>query len=396
MSDSTRENTNPESNSENNREFPPTAPSGQERNWASNANPQSDAMDIDDPTANGFIFSRQELDRSVTLVNDPLDRWSIENLPNRLGQDMARIYDVCKNRLGGINEKRLEMIFKIVEQTLDSVFSSDLVKKLAKPPFNSLITHILDTNMTVSRQNLLYPELTFHRVKIGSLATFNLVEKVAYLCDFEFKLLQRLNQIEGFSERFANCQDMKDVIRKAESPSALSDGEEITRILNHILKTLLNPSNAREFYANWQEIPLPNTECAKFIRQLNLKGAFIPWYLFVAFKFKNRTSVVKTLTYYFGRFKDGERIQTDRVISDITNDPGFVTDLKSLKITTEETFQRLEGKDKANNGNKNSNNKTKLGGKKKKVLKPNSDNAKKQKSDQRSKSFKKKDSKSDS
>ncbi len=189
---------------------------------------------------------------------------------------------------------------------------------------------------------------------------------------------------------------MKDVIRKAESPSALSDGEEITRILNHILKTLLNPSNAREFYANWQEIPLPNTECAKFIRQLNLKGAFIPWYLFVAFKFKNRTSVVKTLTYYFGRFKDGERIQTDRVISDITNDPGFVTDLKSLKITTEETFQRLEGKDKANNGNKNSNNKTKLGGKKKKVLKPNSDNAKKQKSDQRSKSFKKKDSKSDS
>lgn len=74
-----------------------------------------------------------------------------------------------------------------------------------------------------------------------------LVEKVLFLHGLEYSLLQRLNQIDGFSERFVNSLTLKYVIELADPPSALVDLQEIIYLLDHILNVLLNPIDAREF-----------------------------------------------------------------------------------------------------------------------------------------------------
>lgn len=122
-----------------------------------------------------------------------------------------------------------------------------MANRFAKPPFNRLITHFLDTNMTVSRQNLMYPEFTFLRARVDSMDLSKLVEKVLFLHELEYSLLQRLNQIDGFSECFVNSLALKYVIGLTDPPSALVVFQEIIYLLDHILNVLLKPTDAREF-----------------------------------------------------------------------------------------------------------------------------------------------------
>lgn len=62
--------------------------------------PQSDEMDSDN--SGGFVFTHNESDGSITLVNDPLDRWSIDYLPRGIHQRMVSTYGICVERLAGI------------------------------------------------------------------------------------------------------------------------------------------------------------------------------------------------------------------------------------------------------------------------------------------------------
>lgn len=101
--------------------------------------------------------------------------------------------------------------------------------------------------MSISCQNLMYPEFTFLRARVDSMDLSKLVEKVLFLHELEYSLLQRLNQIDGFSERFVNSLTLKYVIGLADPPSALVVFQEIIYLLDHILNVLLNPIDAREF-----------------------------------------------------------------------------------------------------------------------------------------------------
>ncbi|CAX44692.1 putative Gag protein, transposable element protein [Candida dubliniensis CD36] len=316
-----------------------------------------------------FIFTRHEADGSIHLVHDPLNRWSVDQIPAELKKNMEVTYSQCLARVSLISTDRICMILNITEQVLDSVFNSELAKSFAKPPFSRLITHILDTNLTVSRQNFLFPAYTFHRVRVGSLDSDNLVEKVFFLRDFEFKLMQRLSQIKSFTERFPNCHSLKAVILKAASPSRLTDSGEIRLILDHIKSNLLNAKDARECWERCNELPMPNTEAAKFIRKLNSKRNFVQWYLNVSIKFKNKAIVVKTLTHHFGRFKDGEEPNADNVVNDIINEPGFVNDMFPIQMSFDQPTSKSDLKNKQANNRRTFHNDGKDGNGKIKKLK---------------------------
>lgn len=362
MSGRTRSKQHAEENSANNRDFPSLQDLGDDRNLTRNVEQESDEMEVDSTSNTGnsgnssnsgnFIFARQIDDNTIQLVNDPLERYSIEEIPGDVKAQMEKVYDICCEKLGNLDINRAKMIINITEQVLDAVLNSPAAKDYAKPPFTHLITHILDTNLTVNRQNFLFPAYTFHKIRVGSADSKNLIEKVYFMKDLEFKLLQRLNQIKEFSEKFANCHSLQSVIQKVASPSALTDLEEITAIFDHMKDTILNPRNTRECWDRCWELPMPNTDAAKFVKLINKNNSLLMWYLFIALKGKNHPIFIKTMTYYFGRFKEGETVKVESIINDVLSSPGFSTDMQGVRVVSAESFKKIEKKNNADKGNK--------------------------------------------
>lgn len=370
MSGRTRSKEQAGENSANNRDFPSLQDLGDERNLTRNVEQESDEMEVDNTGDTGnaghtgntgqtsnsgnFIFARQVDEDTIQLVNDPLERYSIEEIPDDLKAKMQNVYEICCEKMGNLDTTRAKMIINITEQVLDAVLNSPVAKEYAKPPFTRLITHVLDFNFTVNRQNFLFPAYTFHKIRVGSADSKNLIEKVYFMKDFEFKLLQRLNQIKEFSERFTNCHSLQSVIQKVASPSALTDLEEITAIFDHMKDTILNPRNTRECWDRCWEMPMPNTVAAKFVKLINSNNALLMWYLFIALKGKNHPIFIKTMTYYFGRFKEGETVKVESIINDVLKSPGFATDMQGVRVVSAESFKKIENKNNADKGNKSS------------------------------------------
>lgn len=304
--------------------------------------PQSDDLDI----KSQFIFAKQNPDGEFHLEMDPLKHYDVLELPETVKSQMKGVYNECLKLLLQLPIDRVTMISRSVRQVVDGVMDNELAKSYHKPPYTKLINHILDRNITVKKEHFLYPEYTFHTVRVGAMDSLNLVEKVYFLKEMDFTICQRLSQIKDFTDRFGFCNSLEAIIRKMPPVSSSSDSEEIGDALSQLLKGLLNNKTNKECFDACVALVTLNTDAARFIKRLDNSGAFILWFVLIGSKGPNVRVINRVLTHHFGQYKKGIKVTLDKVMNDFFSSEDILTSIKPIKVTSKEQLKRADEKPK--------------------------------------------------